>query len=81
FGRPQDISAQKYSRGYTRSQEHFIRIWKTPILYNDKPVWLAQSGTRLGGRFAEKAPAGVTRPLDPYVDLTRNDLTEDLAYS
>jgi hypothetical protein len=81
FGRPQDISAQKYSRGYTRSQEHFIRVWKTPILYNDKPVWLAQSGTRLGGRFAEQAPAGVTRPLDPYVDLTRNDLTEDLAYS
>jgi len=81
FGRPQDISAQKYSRGYTRSQEHFIRIWKTPILYNDKPVWLAQSGTRLGGRFAEKVPAEVTRPMDPYVDLTRNDLTEDLAYS
>jgi hypothetical protein len=81
FGRPQDISAQKYSRGYTRSQEHFVRIWKTPILYNDKPVWLAQSGTRLGGRFAEKVPAEVTRPLDPYVDLTRNDLTEDLAYS
>ena len=81
FGRPQDISAQKHSRGYTRSQEHFIRIWKTPILYDDKPVWIAQTGTRLGGRFAEKAPAEVTSPLDPYVDLTRNDLTQDLAYS
>ena len=81
FGRPQDISGQKYSRGYTRPQEHFIRIWKTPLLYNDKPVWLAQTGTRLGGRFAEKASAGVTSPLDPNVDLTRNDLTEDLAYS
>ncbi len=81
FGRPQDISAQKHSRGYTRSQEHFIRIWKTPILYNDQPVWIAQTGTRLGGRFAEKAPTGVTSPLDPYVDLTRNDLAEDLAYS
>ena len=23
----------------------------------------------------------MTNPLDPYVDLTRNDLTEDLAYS
>jgi hypothetical protein len=81
FGRSQDISAQKYSRGYIQSQQHFIRLWKTPILYNDKPVWLAQSGTRLGGRFAEKMPAEVTRPLDPYVDFTRNDLTEDLTYS
>jgi hypothetical protein len=81
FGRPQDISAQKYSRGYTRPQEHFIRIWKTPILYDGKSVWIAQTGTRLGGRFAEKAPAEVTIPLDPYVDHTRNDLTQDLAYS
>ncbi len=81
FGRPQDISGQKHSRGYTRSQEHFIRIWLTPILYDGKPVWIAQTGTRLGGRFAEKAPAEVTIPLDPYVDHTRNDLTQDLAYS
>jgi hypothetical protein len=81
FGRPQDISGQKKSRGYISSQEHFIRIWKTPILYDDKPVWIAQTGTRLGGRFAEKTSAEVTTPLDPYVDHTRDDLTQDLAYS
>ncbi len=81
FGRPQDISGQKQSRGYTRSQEHFIRIWKTPILYDGKPVWIAQTSTRLGERFAEKASAEVTIPLDPYVDHARNDLTQDLAYS
>jgi hypothetical protein len=81
FGRPQDISGQKKSRGYISSQEHFIRIWKTPILYDDKPVWIAQTSTRLGGRFAEKMSAEVTTPLDPYVDHTRDDLTQDLAYS
>jgi hypothetical protein len=81
FGRTQDISGQKHSRGYTSSQEHFIRVWKTPILYVGKPVWIAQAGTRLGGRFTKKVPAEMTIPLDPYVDLTRNDLTEDLAYS
>lgn len=81
FGRPQDISGQKESRGYTRSQEHFIRFWKTPILYDGKPIWIAQTGTRLGGRFAEKTPNEVAIPLDPYVDHTRNDLTQDLAYS
>jgi hypothetical protein len=81
FGRPQDISGQKLSRRYTRSQEHFIRIWKTSILYEDKPVWIAQTNARLGERFAEKAVADATIPLDPYVDHTRNDLTQDLAYS
>ena len=81
FGRPQDISGQKQSRGYTRSQEHFIRIWKTPILYDGKPVWIAQTSTRLGERFTEKVSAEVTIPLDPYVDHARNDLTQDLAYS
>ena len=81
FGRPQDVSGQKQSRGYTRSQEHFIRIWKTPIHYDGKPVWIAQTGTRLGGRFSEKVSAEVTIPLDPYVDNARNDLTQDLTYS
>lgn len=81
LGRPQDISGQKQSRGYTRSQEHFIRIWKTPILYDRKPVWIAQTNTRLGERFTEKVSAEVTIPLDPYVDHVRNDLTQDLAYS
>jgi len=81
FGRPQDISGQKLSRRYTRSQKHFIRIWKTSILYDDKPVWIAQTNTRLGERFADKTSAEVTTPLDPYVDHTRDDLTQDLAYS
>ena len=35
----------------------------------------------MGGRFAEKTSAEVTIPLDPYVDHTRYDLTQDLAYS
>jgi len=81
MGRPQDISGQKQSRGYTRSQKHFLRLWKTPILYDGKPAWIAQTGTRLGGRFSEKVSADVTIPLDPYVDHARNDLTQDLTYS
>jgi hypothetical protein len=80
FGRDQDISGKKLSR-YTKAQEHTIRIWQTPIRYHGKPVWSAQTSTRLGGRFAEKAPSEVTLPLDPYVDEARNDIAQDLAYS
>ena len=81
FGRAQDISGHKLSRGYTRAQAQTIRIWQTPIRYNGKPVWIAQTSTRLGGRFAEKAPVEVTSPISPKVDEARYDLTQDLAYS
>ena len=66
---------------FGRGQELTIRIWQTPIRYQGKPVWVAQTSTRLGGRFAEKAPAEVTSPINPKVDEARYDLAQDLAYS
>lgn len=81
FGRGQDLSGLKLSRGYTRAQAHAIRLWQTPIRYSGKPVWVAQTSTRLGGRFAEKEPAEVTSPINPKVDEARYALAQDLAYS
>lgn len=81
FGRAQDISGVKKVRGYTRSQQHFIRVWKTPIVYINMPVWVAQIGTRLGGRFAKPLKRDGIIPIDPYVDQTRNDIVQDLVYS
>ena len=81
FSRVQDISGHKLSRGYTKAQAHTIRIWQTPIRYKGKPVWVAQTSTRQGGRFAENAPAEVTSPITPKVDEARYDLAQDLAYS
>jgi hypothetical protein len=81
FGRTQDISGHKLSRGYTKAQAHTIRIWQTPIRYKGKQVWVAQTSTRLGGRFAENVPAEVTSPINPKVDEARYDIAQDLAYS
>jgi hypothetical protein len=81
FGRVQDLSGQKLSRGYLKGQELTIRIWQTPIRYDGKPVWVAQTSGHRGGRFAEKASAEVTLPLNPYVDEARYDLAQDMAYS
>jgi len=81
FGRAQDISGKKVRLGYTKAQAHTIRLWQTPIRYHGKPVWVGQTSTRLGGRFADRAPAQVTIPLNPQVDEARDDLTQDLAYS
>jgi hypothetical protein len=81
FGRAQDISGYKLGRGYTKAQAQTIRIWQTPIVHHGKPVWVAQTSTRLGGRFADVAPAEETLPLNPHPDEARDDLTQDLAYS
>jgi hypothetical protein len=81
FGRSQDISGKKLSRGYTKAQAHTIRIWQTSILFQGKPVWVGQTSTRQGGRFSDVAPSEETLPLDPFVDEARNDITQDLAYS
>jgi hypothetical protein len=81
YGRAQDISGRKLSRGYTKAQAHTIRLWQTPIRYDGKPVWVAQTSTLLGGRFAEKAPAEVTSPINHKVDEARYDLAQDLTYS
>jgi len=81
FGRPQDISVHKQDRGYIKSQAHTIRFWQTPIRYQEVPVWVGQTSSRLGGRFAESTPPEETLPIQPRVDQARLDLTQDLAYS
>jgi len=81
FGRVQDMSGKKLSRGYIKGQELSIRLWQRPIRYQGKPVWVGQISSRLGGRFAGTSPAEVTLPLNPNVDEARDALTQDLAYS
>lgn len=81
FGRAQDLAGKKLSWGYARAHEQFIRLWQSPIRYQGRPVWVGQTSTRLGGRFADKASAKVTLPLDPYVDESRDDITQEMAYS
>jgi hypothetical protein len=81
FSRAHDISGRKLNRNYIKGRAHTIRVWHTPIRYRGKPVWIAQTSDRLGGRFAEEAPFEVTLPLNPYVDEARYHLAQDLAYS
>jgi hypothetical protein len=81
FGRPPDLSGRKQNRGYLKSKAHTIRFWQTPIRYLGMPVWVGQTSTRLGGRFADNEPPEETLLIDPSVDEARIDLVQDLAYS
>ena len=78
FGREQDLSGHKISRWVT-PQPHTLRVWRTPLRYQGKPVWAGQVSTPVGGRFAA-SEQGAPR-IDPNADEARNDVVQDLLYS
>ena len=78
FGRTQDLSGHKISR-WAAPQPHTLRLWLTPLRYQDEPVLVGQVSTGLGGRFA--APGKAAWRVEPDVDGARNDVVQDLLYS
>jgi hypothetical protein len=76
--RMQDLSGHKFSRWVT-AQPHTVRLWLTPLRYQDKPIWVGQVSTDLGGRFAASGEG--TERIEPDVDEARNDVVQDLLYS
>jgi len=81
FGRPQDLSLQKNTRGWIPAQPHKLRVWLTDIRYQGKLVWVGQISMPLGGRFADSATDDETSKIDPDVDAARNDFLQDAFYS
>jgi hypothetical protein len=77
FGRRQDIALQKI-RSNIHERNHF-RVWRAPMTFQDKPVWIGQISRDIGVRFTRKTIT--THKIDPDVDETREYLLENLAYS
>lgn len=80
FGRPQDIAASKQS-GWVAAQPHTVRLWLTTLRYRDKPVWVGQVNTPLGGRFGGYDESLGDAIIDSDVDAARIDLIQDMVYS
>jgi len=78
FEREQDLSSRKFSR-WIAPQPHTVKLWLTPLRFRDRPVWIGQVNTRLGGRFGGSAESA--NSIEPEVDQARNDLIQDLLYS
>ena len=79
YGRKQDIALQK-ARGTIHQRNH-LRLWLTPLKFQDKHVWVGQVSRDIGVRFTTKAPFWVTHKIDPDIDEARNALTEDMLFS
>jgi hypothetical protein len=78
FGRQQDFSAKKTSR-WIAPQPHVIRAWLTPLRFRGEPVTIAQISMPSGGRFA--AVTESKQPIEPDLDLARNDVVQEMMYS
>jgi len=77
FGRRQDLSLQK-ARETARERNH-LRIWRTPLRFEGKPVWIGQISRDIGLSFDWKNIVG--HEVDPDVDEARNYLVQDILRS
>ena len=77
FDRPPDFVLRKAGQGGVPA--NWIRGWVAPFKYRGQPVFLAQAGRPVGGRFA--VAGGTDLVLHPEVDEVRNLLIQDLLYS
>ena len=79
FGRPQDIALQK-ARDNIHQRNH-LRLWRSPMRYHGKTVWVGQISRDIGTRLTIHSPTLTTHKIDPDVDQAAQALIEDLAYS
>jgi hypothetical protein len=79
YGRPQDVALQKARD--TIHQRNHLRLWRSPMTYRGRPVWVGQISRDIGSRLTIHSPTLTTHKIDPDVDEAARALVEDLAYS
>ena len=77
FAREPDFVGRKQAQ--TGSSATWIRLWATPMLFDGKPVYVAQVGRPVGGRFASSEARSTVLHAD--VDEARNFMVQDMMYS
>ena len=77
FAREPDIVGRKQAQA--GSSATWIRLWATPMSFDGKPVYVAQVGRPVGGRFATGEARSTL--LHDDVDEARNFMVQDMMYS
>lgn len=86
--RPFDMTQQVFGRGpdavlrkeaQAGAPATWLRVWLAPLRFEGRPVYLAQVGRPVGGRFAPRNAD--TLELHDDVDEARNLLIQDMIYS
>ena len=76
FGRSQDIALQRARR--TINERLHLRLWLTPLVFDERPVWVGQVSRDIGVRMTTRAWNLTTHRIDPDVDEARDYCVEDL---
>lgn len=76
FGRSQDIALQRARKSI--NERLHLRLWLTPLRFNDKSVWVGQVSRDIGVRITTKTWNLTTHRVDPDVDEARDYVIEDL---
>jgi LssY C-terminus len=76
YGRPQDLTIQK-PRTTIEGRNH-VRLWRTPMRFQGKRVWVGQVSRDIGVRFTLATWNLATHRIDPHIDATREYLVQDL---
>ncbi|MFC1828129.1 LssY C-terminal domain-containing protein [Thermodesulfobacteriota bacterium] len=74
YGRPQDAAFRK-TRDVTDEKNH-LRLWLSPMRYEDQPVWVGQISRDIKVRFLKNI-----YQIEPLVDEARTYLLQDLWYT
>ena len=77
FDRSQDVAFQK-ARATVDERNH-LRLWRTPVNFEDTPVWVGQISRDIGIKLSSKT--FVTHKIDPMVDEARFYVLLDIASS
>jgi LssY C-terminus len=76
YGRRQDLTIQK-PRATIEARNH-LRLWRAPMRFEGKSVWVGQVSRDIGIRFTLDTWNLATHRIDPHVDGTREYLVQDL---
>ena len=77
FDRPQDIALQKARE--TVDERNHLRLWRAPVTYQGKKVFVGQISRDIGVKFSSKT--FVTHKIDPVVDEARLYIALDMIES
>ena len=76
YGRSQDFALQRAR--HTINERLHLRLWLTPMRFENKSVWVGQISRDIGVRFSWRTWNLTTHRIDPDVDDARDYVVEDL---
>ena len=79
YGRSQDFALQRTR--HTINERLHLRLWLTPLRFEQKPVWVGQISRDIGVRITWRTWNLTTHRIDPDVDDARDYVLEDVLNS